>query len=99
MIVRESIEFQRGKDPRDTLQLGRKIILKLRNGFWVEGFERNKKAAEELIREINAEMWQAYEDAEREGETESSAMDSRDDVFYDYEEKLKELSFELIDSY
>jgi hypothetical protein len=97
MIVREAIDFQRGLDPRDTLKLGRKIILKLRNGYRVEGFLRNKKAAEELIKEINVEMWQAYEDAENNDETESAAMDKRDDVFYEYEERLKELGYNLVE--
>jgi hypothetical protein len=99
MIVRENIEFQKGKDPRNTLELGKKIILKLCNGFWIEGFLRNKEAAELLIKEINAEMQQTYKDAEREGETGSAAMDARDDVFYDYENQLEEIGFKLIDSY
>lgn len=97
MIVKESLDFERGKDPKDTLQLGRKVILKLRNGYRVEGFLRNKKAAEELIRTINVEMWQAYEDAENNDETESAAMDKRDDVFYEYEEQLKDLGYNLVE--
>lgn len=97
MIVREAIEFERGKDPRDTLDLGRKIILKLRNGYKVEGFLRNKEAAEDLIREVNVEMWQAYEDAENNDETESAAMDKRDDVFYEYEKQFEDLGFKLVE--
>jgi len=97
MIVKESLDFERGKDPKDTLQLGRKVILKLRNGYRVEGFLRNKEAAEDLIRTINVEMWQAYEDAENNDETESAAMDKRDDVFYEYEEQLKNLGYNLVE--
>lgn len=97
MIVREALDFERGKDPKDTLELGRKVILKLRNGYKVEGFLRNKKEAENIIKEINVEMWQAYEDAENNDETESAAMDKRDDVFYEYEEQLKALGFNLVE--
>jgi hypothetical protein len=97
MIIREALDFERGRDPKDTLQLGRKVILKLRNGYRVEGFLRNKKEAEYLIRQINVDMWQAYEDAENEGQTESVAMDRRDDVFYNYEKQLEEIGFKLVD--
>ena len=95
MIVQETIDFQRGKDPRDILELGRKVILKCRNGYRIEGFLRNKKDAEYIIRQINVDMWQAYEDAD--GQTEAVAMEKQDNVFYKYEKELEEIGFKLVD--
>lgn len=97
MIVQETIDFQRGKDPRDTLELGRKIILKLRNDYRIEGFLRNKKEAEYLIRQANVDMQLAYEEAGDDGQNESVAMDKRDDVFYEYEKQFEEIGFKLVD--
>jgi hypothetical protein len=42
-------------------------------------------------------MWQAYEDAENNDETESAAMDKRDDVFYEYEKQFEDLGFKLVE--
>jgi hypothetical protein len=98
MIVQETIDFQRGKDPRDTLQLGRKIILKLCNDYRIEGFLRNKKEAEYFIRQINVDMRQAYEEAGDDGQRESDAREIRDNVFYKYEKQLEEeTGFKLVD--
>ena len=97
MIVKEAIDFQRGIDPRDALQLGKKVILKCRNGYRVEGFLRNKKDAEYIIRQINVDMWQAYEDAGDDGQPEHIAMENQDNIFYNYEKQLEEAGFKLID--
>ena len=96
-LVRESLNFERGKDPKDALDLGEKIILNLCNGFRIEGFLRNKEAAKKLIKTINAAMRKAYAEADSNDEFESVAMDDRDDVFYEYEEQLEDIGFKLID--
>lgn len=68
-----------------------KIVLVLSNGYTISGPEKNKKEAEELIKEINSEMKSAFEEFEDEGE--SIAMDERDDCVYEFEEKLSAIDF------
>lgn len=95
--IAESLNFERGKNIRDALELGRKVILKLRNGYRIEGFLRNKKDAEYLIRQINFDMKESYEEAGDDGQTEAIAMEKQDNVFYKYEKQLEDIGFKLVD--
>ena len=73
--------------------LNEEITLELINGYEVIGPEENKTEAQNIVRDINKEMKNVFDEFKDEGE--SKAMDERDDVFDDYEGKLKELGFKI----
>ena len=73
--------------------LNEEITLELINGYEVIGPEENKTEAQNIIKDINKEMKNVFDEFKDEGE--SKAMDERDDVFDDYEEKLIKLGFKM----
>ena len=68
-----------------------KVVLELSNGVRVNGPEENKKAAEELVKEMNTGMESAFAEFEDEGE--STARNRRDDSIYEFEDKLAAIDF------
>ena len=73
--------------------LKEEITLELINGYEVIGPEENKTEAQNIVKDINKEMKTVFNEFKDEGE--SKAMDERDDVFDDYEGKLKKLGFKM----
>jgi len=69
--------------------------IELLNGFDIEGPSKNYIKAKQIVKAIDKEMKSVMKEYEDEGE--SAAMDARDDVFYEYEEQLKEIGFKQID--
>jgi hypothetical protein len=88
-------QFIKNMKPLDSMDLGKKVVLILKNGYGVEGFLRNKAKAELLIKKINKEMSFARKEGKREGNSEDYIMDLVDEVFFEYKDELKELGFEL----
>tara|TARA_Y100000034_G_scaffold61908_1_gene75175 strand:+ start:1000 stop:1269 length:270 start_codon:yes stop_codon:yes gene_type:complete len=73
--------------------LKEEITLELINGYEVIGPEENKTEAQNIVKDINKEMKMVFDEFKDEGE--SKAMDERDEVFDDYEGKLKKLGFKM----
>ena len=73
--------------------LNEEITLELNNGYEIIGPEENKTEAQNIVKKINDKMKEVFDEFEDEGE--SKAMDERDDVFDDYEGKLKKLGFKM----
>ena len=73
--------------------LNEEITLELINGYEVIGPEENKTEAQNIVKDINKEMKNVFDEFKDEGE--SKAMDERDDVFDGYEGKLKKLGFKM----
>ena len=73
--------------------LNEEITLELNNGYEIIGPKENKTEAQNIVKDINKEMKMVYNEFKDEGE--SKAMDERDDVFDDYEGKLKKLGFKM----
>ena len=95
--LNENLDFEKGQDPYDALDLGRKITLELINGYEIIGPMRNQEKAEEIISDINFDMEKTFSEGEDEGE--SRAMDERDDIFFEYEDDLKKINFELTEEW
>jgi hypothetical protein len=96
-IVRESLDFERGKEPKDSLDIGVKVIIELMNGYKLQGFRRNLEQVMPIVNTINAEMEEAYESNQDEGE--SVAMDARDERVWVWEKELDECGFKLVEDF
>ena len=68
--------------------------IKLINGFELEGNDNFDKVLI-LSKEINCLMGITYKGTLGNG-SESNAMDERDDIFYEFEDKLEKLGWKLI---
>lgn len=72
-------------------------VIEIYNGFTLSGPIQNLEVAKELASEMEGEMKQTYDEYMNfNEESESAAMDARDDVFFDdYEEKFIDLGYKL----
>ena len=89
----KTVDFERGQHPYKALDIGKKHVITLTNGYEFEGPYSTKDEAEKLAKDINKSMENIYKEAEEEGYGESHAMDLRDDIIELYEEDLLKLGY------
>jgi vacuolar-type H+-ATPase subunit H len=66
--------------------------IELMNGYTISG-ENDSDEIRKLVGEINEEMVNVYAEFEDEGE--SRAMDERDVVVYEYEDRIRNCGFKI----
>jgi hypothetical protein len=95
--VNEVQNFERGQDPYQTLDLGRKLFLILPMGYSYIGPFRNRDKVKELLADLPQEVYNIRSESQEMELSDDREMDAVEEIIEYYEYDLQKLGFEFID--
>lgn len=92
-------EFEKGRGIKPSLDIGRKVIIKLDSGAEIEGPLENKEKAEDIIDEMNRVLAETIDYCEEEEIYYDAQMDELDKVEEEYMADLRKLGYEYTEEW